>query len=99
MPGAKVTEIARRHGISRSLLYTWRRAAGREIASEGAPAVPHLVPEVVADMREKAKPPVTIEIALPGGISVAIRGTVEGKRRPHATFLSAGSWAYAQGRS
>ena len=27
VPGAKVTEIARRHGISRSLLYTWRREA------------------------------------------------------------------------
>ena len=52
VPGAKVIEIARRHGISRSLLYTWRREAGREIASEGASAFPELVPVVVADARE-----------------------------------------------
>ena len=34
--GAKVSEIARRHGISRSLLYTWRREAGHA----AAPAAP-----------------------------------------------------------
>ena len=84
MPSAKITEIARRHGISRSLLYTWRREAGRELASEGASALPDLVPVMIADMREKPKAaatPVkqtgTIEIALPGGISVAIRGRIE----------------------
>lgn len=45
VPGAKVTEIARRHGISRSLLYTWRREAERETASSGgAPTFPDLVP-------------------------------------------------------
>jgi transposase len=33
VPGAKVTEIARRHGISRSLLYTWRREAERARAA------------------------------------------------------------------
>jgi transposase-like protein len=51
-PGAKVTEIARRHGISRGLLYTWRREAGQELAREGASALPDLVPVVVADARE-----------------------------------------------
>jgi transposase len=84
VPGAKVTEIARRHGISRSLLYTWRREAEREITSEGASAFPDLVPVVVADMREKPKAAATptkhggaIEIVLPTGIRVTVRGRLE----------------------
>jgi transposase len=84
MPGAKVAEIARRHGISRSLLYTWRREAGHEIASEGASALPDLVPVVVADAREvpkasavAAKQTGSIEVVLPGGIRVTVRGTIE----------------------
>jgi hypothetical protein len=35
LAGATVTEIAQRHGISRGLLYTWRREAGHRRASEG----------------------------------------------------------------
>jgi transposase len=84
VPGAKVAEIARRHGISRSLLYTWRREAGREIASEGASAFPEFVPVVVADGREvpkasavAAKQSGSIEIVLPGGIRVTVRGRIE----------------------
>ena len=84
VPGAKVTEIARRHGISRSLLYTWRREAGREIASEGASALPELVPVVVADARDvpkacsvAAKQAGSIEIVLPAGIRVTVRGRIE----------------------
>lgn len=37
--GAQVADIARRHGVSRGLLYTWRRAA------RCAPASPVVVPE------------------------------------------------------
>jgi len=83
---AKVSEIARRHGISRSLLYTWRREAGREIASEAASAFPELVPVVVAAAREvpkasavAAKQTGSIEIVLPGGIRVTVRGRIEGR--------------------
>jgi transposase len=83
-PGAKVTDIARRHGISRGLLYTWRREAGQEIASEGASALPDLVPVVVADAREvpkasavAAKQTGSIEVVLPGGMRVTVRGTIE----------------------
>jgi transposase len=85
-PGAKVSEIARRHGISRGLLYTWRREAGEHsIASE----LPELVPVVMttasavtpASARERqsaaSKPAGTIEIALPGGVRVLVRGRVE----------------------
>jgi transposase len=44
-PGAVVTEIARRHGIAASLVFTWRRRARlATIASAG----PRLVPVQVA---------------------------------------------------
>ena len=50
VPGAEVAQIARRHGISRSLLYTWRRASGQRLASAGvASRLPDLVPVVIAD--------------------------------------------------
>lgn len=39
-PGAVVSEIARRHGIATSLVFTWRRRARLATASGG----PHLVP-------------------------------------------------------
>lgn len=44
-PGAKATEIARRHGVSRSLVYAWRREARPEPI---VPVVPSLVPVIVA---------------------------------------------------
>lgn len=88
VPGVKVSEIARRHGISRGLLYTWRREAGQQSV---ASALPDLVPVVMttasdvtpasAPARERqnaaAKPAGTIEIALPGGVRVMVRGRVE----------------------
>jgi transposase len=86
VPGAKVSEIARRHGISRGLLYTWRREAGEySVAS----SLPDLVPVVMTNasdvapaparerQRAPAKPAGTIEIALPGGARVMVRGHVE----------------------
>src|ERR1700686_2170125 len=35
-PGAVVTEIARRHGIATSLVFTWRRARLATVASAGS---------------------------------------------------------------
>ena len=83
-PHAKVSEIARRHGISRGLLYTWRREAGGSV-------LPDLVPVVMVSAAEPATPPVpsrerqngvgkpigTIEIAMPSGVRVLVRGRVE----------------------
>jgi transposase len=37
-PGAKVSEIARRHGISASLVFTWRREA--RVSTETTPIRP-----------------------------------------------------------
>ena len=82
LPGARVSEIARRHGISRGHLYTWRREAGHAIRKDGAALrLPKLVPVMIAGGAEAPKPPAvpaeqagvaarnvgTIEIALPGG--------------------------------
>ncbi len=85
-PGARVAEIARRHGISRSLLYTWRREA---MAHRGiTPKLPELVPVVIADgasgpglagerQKAAARPSGTIEIAMPGAVHVRVCGKVE----------------------
>ncbi|MGH7091507.1 MAG: IS66-like element accessory protein TnpA [Stellaceae bacterium] len=95
-PGAKVSEIARRHGISRGLLYTWRREAGYH---DAASTLPDLVPVVMTNGAEPAAPPVpsrerrsvaekpigTIEIAMPSGVRVMVRGRVE-ERSLRAVF-------------
>ena len=44
-PGAVVTEIARRHGIATSLVFTWRRRARLATVASGGP---RLVPVQVA---------------------------------------------------
>jgi transposase len=90
LAGATVTEVARRHGISRGLLYTWRREARHGSASDdAASSLPDLVPVMITDPREPskrptmasersgAKPTGTIEIALPGAVHVTVRGRVE----------------------
>lgn len=87
VPGAKVSEIARRHGISRALLYTWRREAGQQAT---ASSLPDLVPVVMVNADGEmpssernrqsttaAKPSAMIEITLPNGVRVTVRGRVE----------------------
>lgn len=92
LPGAKVSAIARRHRVSRSLLYTWRRESelGRPIDGAASP-LPELVPIMITDGAEVSKRPAlpadraaaatkgtgTIEIALPGGVRVTVRGRIE----------------------
>jgi transposase len=90
--GVKVADIARRHGVSRALIYGWRRAVGVPSAADGAGALPALVPVVVTDASEKpessaggtprpgrspSRPASSIEIQLPGEIRVTVRGCVE----------------------
>ena len=92
MPGAKVSDIARRHGVSRSLLYTWRRESElwRPINGAASP-LPDLVPIMITDGAGVSKRPAlpaervgaatkgigTIEIALPGSVRVTVRGRIE----------------------
>jgi len=88
LPGASVTEISRGYGISRSLLHAWRREATQGGADS---AMPDLVPVMITGGTEGpkqaaavparssvvAKPTGTIEIALPGGVHVTVRGRIE----------------------
>jgi transposase len=36
-PGSKIAEVARRYGVSRGLLWTWRRQGMNDLAAETAP--------------------------------------------------------------
>ena len=94
MPGARVADVARRHGVSRGLLYTWRREA------DGA-ALPDLVPIVMEisggppgslpiagspscePVRKSTalvrEPEGVIEISLAGDVRVMVRGRVDPK--------------------
>ena len=40
-PGSKIADVERRYGVSRGLLWTWRRQAMNDLAAETAP---HFVP-------------------------------------------------------
>lgn len=79
MPGAIVSEIARRHGMSPQHLFTWRRTALRAATSDAAVA-PMFVPAVVeatAPMSSDPKPKVarrTRRRTDVGGIELEIGG-------------------------
>src|SRR5688572_31149154 len=62
-PGAQVTDIARRHGVSRALLYSWRRAARCAPVSPTAPPRPAFVPVLLSAPEEPQNAPITTEIA------------------------------------
>jgi len=93
MGGVTVAEISRRHGISRSLLYSWRREAREEA---GMSLIPRMVPAIIDDRSDRDMAPVpaidraarsrgmrqrngVIEIALAGEIRVTVRGAVDAK--------------------
>jgi len=46
-PGARISDLTRRHGISRSLLYKWRREALGGAAVVAKPGQPSFVPVVL----------------------------------------------------
>jgi transposase len=99
-PGAQVTDIARRHGVSRALLYSWRRAARCTPISPVAPPTPDFVPVLLSAPEEpqsvaaatetvapdrgsrrsaklRADGGGEIEVVLPGGARLTLRGRVE----------------------
>src|SRR6202140_6017024 len=61
-PGAVVTEIARRHGIATSLVFTWRRRA--RLATV-ALAGPRLVPVQVAAATAESVPSIEAPAGMP----------------------------------
>jgi len=85
VPGARVVDVARRHGVGRGLIHTWRRA--QEQRSDERGVVPDLVPVVVSEGEPPPAPAPdrsgrqtgSIEIALPSGIRVLVHGRVDGK--------------------
>src|SRR4029077_17704667 len=84
-PGAVVTEIARRHGIATSLVFTWRRRAGlATVASAGPRVVPVQVAatESVQSIQAPAAIPArkrrgVIEIELGDGKRVSVDENVD----------------------
>jgi transposase len=68
-PGAVVSEVARRHGLSPQQVFTWRRQARRWAATSGDRVT--FAPVVVDTSRPAARAPTTearIEIALAGAV-------------------------------
>jgi transposase len=55
-PGAVVSEVARRHGLSPQQLFGWRRQARQPVATSMDPAAPQFVPAVI----EAQLPEVTV---------------------------------------
>jgi transposase len=66
VPGAVVSEVARRHGLSPQQLFTWRRQARQPVGADAATEAPQFVPAV-------------IESALPEG---AVRRRPRQRARP-----------------
>lgn len=75
-PGAKVSEVALRHGVNRAVLWTWRRQA-RKRAAVGEPA---FVPLRVLDdgAASRISPAVSVPPDLPPSTASAPRGSGEG---------------------
>jgi transposase len=73
-PGATVSDVARRHGISRGLLYTWCRSLGGVAPLD---LVPVVVETVGGSTPREAGG--SIEIALAAGVRVTVRGRVDPK--------------------
>jgi transposase len=84
-PGARVQELARRHGICTSLIYRWRRLAAPQA---GAASAVRLVPVRVTEPRPAATQAApsrsaadvrrggVTAIALSGGVRVRVEGEV-----------------------
>jgi transposase len=90
VPGTKVSEVARRNGISASLVFTWRRQARSSGPSTIAPrfaAVRIAGPEPVAERSKSSSEPLPrlatsgrsglIEISLGGGRRVRVDANVD----------------------
>jgi transposase-like protein len=92
-PGARVVDVARRHGVSRGLLYTWRRETCAAALPDLVPIVmemgdgPGSLPIAGSPAREPARkstapvrePEGVIEISLAGAVRVMVRGRVDPK--------------------
>ncbi|PZR80879.1 MAG: IS66 family insertion sequence hypothetical protein [Stutzerimonas stutzeri] len=63
-PGACVADVARRHDVSRGLIYLWRRTALRQVREEFVPAVIEDEPRTVAEaLIEEPEAAIVLEFA------------------------------------
>jgi transposase len=88
-PGARVLEVAQRHGISPSLIHRWRREAeGRRVKHKAARRPPGLVPLIVGPSAEVVTPEAitppmretvgaTIEVVLRNGRVLRVGGEAD----------------------
>lgn len=82
-PGAKVADVARRHGMNRSLLWNWRYEARKRGADSEQTFVPVRVVDAVAPISscEPAKVPADasreLVSAVEDGSAEAVTGTIE----------------------
>ena len=85
-PGAVVTEIARRHGISTSLVFTWRRRARLASVVSGPKLVPVQLTPAAAESVSSTEAPAAIpprrrrgliEIELGGSTRVSVDENVD----------------------
>ena len=74
-PGCSVSELARRHDLSPSLLFLWRRQAAKNAESKvrGGPA---FVPMVVAPSAPVVTEACVVEVEL-GDVRIRIKGPVD----------------------
>jgi transposase len=82
-PGASVSVVARRHDVNANLVFTWRRQQAKSAPPPKEAPTTRLVPvRIAGDGAAAAGPTVEeapagmIEIELPGGIRVRVRGAV-----------------------
>ena len=100
-PGANISEVARRHGVNRGLLTTWRRTAGlgsRPVDGAASPGVeaPLFVPIALSADTPHVQPPSAGLV--PGRIEVELRAgrvVLTGALDPH---LAAAVIAAVRGR-
>jgi transposase len=72
-PGSKIAEVARRYGVSRGLLWTWRRQAMNDLAAGTSPL---FVPLRIAD--EAAAPPaIASDLVAPPSTRDRATGSIE----------------------
>jgi transposase len=77
-PGANVSEVARRHGVNRGQLFTWRRQAMRSGSADDGANAPTFVPVSMATSEEPGVgQSSSIEIEM-GSIRIQLRGGVNG---------------------
>ena len=84
-PGARVHDVARRHGVCSSLLYRWRRQGlGASSAGVAPPLIPasmssEAMAPVMSAAADQCRPSPPVEITLPNGCTVRVDQYVDAR--------------------